>query len=117
MLENQDNLQVEHLYYECRMAAMLLPFGVYKNAWINNLKFGEEVYTIDDPPIKIRILDKLILPIKSSYTNAISMLIYGRPIEVVFKAMFSNYKYDINLKEVILLTYERVIKNEAQFPG
>ena len=111
MLESQGNLQVEHLYYECRMAAMLLPFGVYKNAWISRLKFGEEVYTMDDPPIKIRILDKLILPIKSSYTNAISMLIYGRPIEVVFKAMFSNHKYDINLKE-FNKDIKSVIKND-----
>lgn len=106
MLGNQSLMNIEHLYSECKLNAMLIPYGIYKNAWVERLRYGEKILTSDDPPITIRVLDKLVIPVGSTIANSMSMLIYGRPIEVIFDAMFRNFGHDIQRKNVILLIYE-----------
>lgn len=106
---NSSNLYcIEHLYSECKLSAMLIPFGLYKNAWVNKLQYGAEVLTLDNPPVKIKVFDRITLPIRSTLTNSISMLVYGKPIETVYDGMFRNYGHDISKREVILLIYKAI---------
>ena len=91
---------------------MLIPYGYFKNKWALNLQKGDLLQTIDEPEIIIRVIDKSIVPINSSIAQSLSLLIYNKPIEKVFDAMFRNWKYDIQKKNVILIVYERTEKEQ-----
>ena len=117
---------VEHLHIDCRLSAMLIPYGYFKNKWLLNLQKGDYVQTIDTPEVVIRIIEKTTIPIASPIAQSLSLLIYNKPIEEVFNAMLRNWKYDIQKKNVILIIYERDdsykerfengIENRAQIP-
>lgn len=91
---------------------MLIPYGYFKNNWALNLQKGDLLQTIDEPEIIIRVIEKSIVPINSSIAQSLSLLIYNKPIEKVFDAMFRNWKYDIQKKNVILIVYERTEKEQ-----
>lgn len=103
---------VEHLFTDCKLNAMLIPYGYFKNKWALNLQKGDLLQTIDEPEIIIRVIEKSIVPINSSIAQSLSLLIYNKPIEKVFDAMFRNWKYDIQKKNVILIVYERTEKEQ-----
>ena len=92
---------------------MLIPYGYFKNKWALNLQKGDLLQTIDEPEIIIRVIEKSIVPINSSIAQSLSLLIYNKPIEKVFDAMFRNWKYDIQKKNVILIVYERTEKEQG----
>ncbi len=91
---------------------MLIPYGYFKNKWALNLQKGDLLQTIDESEIIIRVIEKSIVPINSSIAQSLSLLIYNKPIEKVFDAMFRNWKYDIQKKNVILIVYERTEKEQ-----
>ena len=89
---------------------MLIPYGWYKNQWVQDAQCGDELETIDEPPVPIRIVEKTIIPINSPIAQCLSLLIYNKPIEEIFNAMFRNWKHDIQRKNVILIIYEKIEK-------
>lgn len=101
-------LTIEHMVSDCKMQAMLIPFGYYKNCYISEMKVGDELITIDDPPCHLKVLSINIIPVNSSVTNAISMLIYGYPIESVFDAMLGNCEHAIHKNKLIFIVYEHI---------
>lgn len=104
--------QIEHLCSECKLRAMIVPYGLRKNTWVLNMKPGDEMYTIDEKPVLIQVLEKMVMPVMSPTANCLSLLIYGKPIETVFKAMFQNWGYDIQRRFVILIIYKVKEQND-----
>lgn len=86
---------------------MLIPYGYFKNKWALNLQKGDLLQTIDEPAVVIRVVEKTVVPITSAIAQSLALLIYNKSIEQVFDAMFRNWKYDIQKKNVILIIYER----------
>ena len=111
---------IEHLISDCKMQAMLIPFGYYRNCYIAEMKIGDELITIDDPPCHLKVSSINIIPVNSPITNAISMLIYGYPIEVVFDAMLGNNEHAIHKNKLIFIVYEHMYTEpfaQIQEPG
>lgn len=86
---------------------MLIPYGYFKNKWALDLQKGDLLQTIDEPEVVIRVVEKTVVPIYSPIAQAMSLLIYNKSIEQVFDAMFRNWKYDIQKRNVILIIYEK----------
>lgn len=103
-----ENRTIEHLFTECKLHAMLIPYGIYKNKWALQAQKGELLETIDEEPVTIRVVEKTIIPINSNIAQCVSMLIYKKPIEQVFSAMIRNWKHDIQRKNLIFIIYEPV---------
>lgn len=103
-----ENRTIEHLFTECKLNALLIPYGMYKNKWALHVQRGELLETIDEEPVTIRVIEKTIIPINSNIAQCVSMLIYKKTIEQVFNAMFRNWKHDIQRKNIILIIYERI---------
>jgi len=99
---------VEHLFTDCKLHAMLIPYGEYKNKWVSRIEKGCVLETIDEVPVHIRVLEKVTIPVNSIITQCLSLLIYNKPIEEIFDAMFRNWKHDIQRKNIILIIYERI---------
>jgi hypothetical protein len=93
---------------DCKMSAMLIPFGHYRNAHLLDLKAGDELITIDEPACHLRIVSMNVIPVNSPITNALSMLIYGYPIERVYDAMVGNHGPFIHRNKLILIIYEHL---------
>jgi len=104
----QVNKIIEHLYTDCKLQAMLVPYGWYKNDWVLRLEKGAVLETINDPPILVRIVEKTVIPINSPIAQCLSLLIYNKPIEDIFNAMCRNWGHDIQRKNVILIIYEKI---------
>lgn len=108
MQEKPTCLTIRHKKATCKLNAMLLPYGFYFNKSILELGVGQEMLTIDEPPQRVLVREKTIIPIRSKMANAISLLIYDIPVEDVFKAMWANWKGDIQRDNLIFLVYETI---------
>jgi hypothetical protein len=100
------SLRIEHLYSECQKCAMLVPFGLFKNAFLKEIGPGDELVTIDDPPAHLKIKHISVIPTRSTVTDSICMLIYGYPIETVLKAMRGNWAGEIYQDKLYFIVYE-----------
>ena len=99
---------IEHLYTDCKLHAMLVPYGWYKNNWLERAERGMELETIDEIPILVRLVEKTVIPINSPIAQCLSLLIYNKPIEEIFDAMIRNWGHDIQRKNIILIVYEPI---------
>lgn len=100
---------VDHQSAMCRYRAMLIPFGMYKNSLIGELRKGDSIRTTFDlTPIECEVLEVSKIPLKSATANALSWLIYGVPIEVAFKVMKQNHKKDIQDRFIYLISYREI---------
>lgn len=106
----QNILTIFHKAADSKLRAMLLPYGIYRNGFVLELGVGGELLTCDEPPIRIRIREKTILPIKSKITNAICMLLYGHSIDEVFQSMLNNWSGDIQREKLLFIVYD-IIKD------
>lgn len=101
-------LNVEHQVADCRMQAMLLPFGLYRNAYVAELKRGDEIITNDEPKCHLQVVAISVIPVRSPITDAISMLIYGAPIETLFGEMEKRHGSSIFSNKLIFIVYEHI---------
>jgi len=99
-------MTVDHKISDCRNGAMLIPFGLYKNSFLHEMKPGNVLYTMDDPPREIVILAITTLSARGETAQALSLLLYNQPIEPVLEAMRRNWKREINGNEIFLLIYK-----------
>jgi hypothetical protein len=99
-------LNLEHQVSDCRMQAMLIPFGLYRNAYAAELKRGDEIITNDEPKCHLQVVAVSVIPVRSPITDAISMLIYGVPIEALFDEMLKRNGSSIFSNKLIFIVYE-----------
>jgi len=99
-------MTLEHNLSDCKNRGMLIPFGLYKNSFLHEVSPGEILETMDDPPVRIRVLAISVVQAKSESTNAISMLLYGQPIESIMDIMRRNWKHEVGQDSLFLLTYD-----------
>lgn len=99
---------VEHLLKGTHNYIMMIPFGGYKNIRIYDARVGTIIQTIDEPQKHVKILAKAVIGVKTDIADALSILLYNRKMESVFKAMRRNWKHDINDEEVLILIVREV---------
>lgn len=99
-------MTVEHKIMDCKNGAMLIPFGLYKNSFLHDVKPGNILYTMDDPPREIVVLALTTITARGETAQALSLLLYNQPIELVLEAMRRNWRREINREELFLLVYK-----------
>jgi len=98
---------IESLLFDPKLKGMLVPFGFYKNASLAEAYIGEIVYTMDDPPVQVEIMAKATIAIKSQAAEALSLLLYGKPIDYIFNKMLDNWKSDIFTDMILFLVVKK----------
>jgi hypothetical protein len=83
---------------------MLIPFGDYKNSALAEAHIGEQMRLMDST-IAI-IAYKCVIMINSPIAEALSQMIYGLPMSVVYDAMARNWKRDIFKDRVLFIVYK-----------
>ena len=99
---------VQHQVADIQYQAMLLPFGYYRNADLAEARIGAMIVTDDEPKCHLQIKTINVIPVNSPVTDAMSMLIYGLPIETVFGAMRGKYGSAIFNDKLIFIVYEHI---------
>jgi hypothetical protein len=97
-------LQIDHLPSLPIHPAMLVPFGDYKNSALAEVGIGEMVRLMDSTVVQI--LYKSVIMINSPIAEALSQMIYGLPMSVVYDAMAGNWKRDIHKDRVLFIVYK-----------
>jgi hypothetical protein len=62
---------------------------------------------MDDPPVQVEIMAKATIAIKSQAAEALSLLLYGKPIDYIFKKMLDNWKSDIFTDMILFLVVKK----------
>lgn len=107
-------MRVDHLFVNPKYKAMIIPLGDYKNTNILDSPIGQILETIDDPPIRVRIVAKSIITITSDIANSLSVFLYDVPMKVAYKVMRRNWKYDIHDDMAMFLVVEEVQEEELE---
>jgi hypothetical protein len=99
-------LHIDHLPSLPIHPAMLVPFGDYKNSALYEAGIGAEIKLMDST--EARILYKSTVMINSPIAEALSQMIYGLPMSVVYDAMAGNWKRDIFKDRVLFIVYKNM---------
>lgn len=104
-------INIDHLPSLPTHPAMLIPFGDYKNAALSEVRIGELVRLMDKSTVQV--VYKSIVMVNSPIAEALSQMIYGLPMSVVYDAMARNWKRDIFKDRVLFIVY-KIIKNNGK---
>lgn len=99
---------VESKLFEPKLKGMLVPFGLYKNAWLVDVPIGAIMSTIDNPPKQVRLMSKTVISIKSPIAETLSMMLYGRSMSFIFSKMLQNWKSDIDRENIFFITVKEI---------
>lgn len=91
---------------DCKLQAMLLPLGTYRNSLVAEMKAGDELITSDDPACHLKVVSVNVIKARSSMANSLSMLLYDCPIELVLEVMEKNCGASIFRDKIIFVVYE-----------
>lgn len=110
----QDRIIIEHIVYNHKYLGMVIPFGDYKNATLLEAPIGTICETLDQKNKFVEIVAREKISRTSPVSNALVMMLYGRPMTEISDAIDRNWRGDVFEDEYLFLVVKKVKKMDSK---